>query len=180
MFDKDLGEEIEEEKIEIVYKKYDMLYIVPPMSPVEEIVKSPFVNNKGWMFVDSETLQSKKFPNVFGIGDLIGTPFGKTGGSVRKQALVLVANLIAFMNGKVMEIKYTGYTVCPLITKRGRVMLAEFGYDKEQIDKKEPVTKAMPMPILPIDPSQKRWMWWIFKVYLLPPMYWYGMLRGRA
>lgn len=180
VFDKDLGEEIEEEKIELVEKKYDMLHVVPPMSPVEEIVKSPFVNNKGWMFVDIETLQSKKFPNVFGIGDLIGTPFGKTGGSVRKQAPVLVANMIALMNGKAMEGKYNGYTVCPLITRRGRVMLAEFGYDKEQTDKKEPVTKAMPMPSFPIDPSQERWVWWIFKVYLLPPMYWYGMLRGRA
>ena len=47
VFDKDLGEEIEEEKIELVEKKYDLLHIVPPMSPVEEVVKSPFVNNKG-------------------------------------------------------------------------------------------------------------------------------------
>jgi sulfide:quinone oxidoreductase len=180
VFDKDLGEEIEEEKIELVEKKYDLLHIVPPMSPVAEIVKSPFVNNKGWMFVNEQTLQSKKFPNVFGIGDLIGTPFGKTGGSVRKQAPVLVQNMIALMNGKEMEGKYSGYTVCPLITRRGRVMLAEFGYDKAQVDAKEPITKAMAMPSFPLDPAQERWIWWILKVYLLPPMYWYGMLRGRA
>jgi sulfide:quinone oxidoreductase len=180
VFDKDLGADVEEEKIELVEKKYDLLHVTPPMSPVAEIVKSPFVNNKGWMFVDQETLQSKKFPNVFGIGDLIGTPFGKTGGSVRKQAPVLVENMIALMNGKEIAGKYNGYTVCPLITKRGKVMLAEFGYDKAQIDAKEPVTKAMAMPSFPLDPSQERWMWWIFKVYLLPPMYWYGMLRGRA
>ncbi len=180
VFDKDLGEEIEEEKIELVEMKYDLLHVVPPMSPVAEVVKSPLVNNKGWMFVDDQTLQSKKFPNVFGIGDLIGTPFGKTGGSVRKQAPVLVENMIALMNGKEMTGKYTGYTVCPLITRRGRVMLAEFGYDKEQVEKKEPITKAMPMPSFPLDPAQERWIWWIFKVYLLPPMYWYGMLRGRA
>jgi len=180
VFDKDLGEEVEEEKVELVEAKYDLIHITPPMSPVAEIVKSPFVNNKGWMFVDPQTLQSKKYPNVFGIGDLIGTPFGKTGGSVRKQAPVLVENMIALMNGKEMTGKYNGYTVCPLITRRGRVMLAEFGYDKAQIDAKEPVTKAMVMPSLPLDPAQERWIWWIFKVYLLPPMYWYGMLRGRA
>ncbi|HRF55876.1 MAG TPA: FAD/NAD(P)-binding oxidoreductase [Campylobacterales bacterium] len=180
IFDKDLGEEVEQEKIELIEKKYDMLHIVPPMSPVSEIVKSPFVNNKGWMFVDPQTLQSKKFPNVFGIGDLIGTPFGKTGGSVRKQAPVLVENMIALMNSKEMVGKYSGYTVCPLITKRGTVMLAEFGYDDKQIAAKEPVTKAMAMPSFPLDPSQERWIWWIFKVYLLPPMYWHGMLRGRA
>lgn len=180
VFDKDLNEEVEQEKIELIEKKYDMLHVVPPMSPVAEIVKSPFVNNKGWMFVDPQTLQSKKFPNVFGIGDLIGTPFGKTGGSVRKQAPVLVENMIALMNGKDMAGKYNGYTVCPLITKRGTVMLAEFGYDDKQVAAKEPVTKAMAMPSFPLDPSQERWIWWIFKVYLLPPMYWHGMLRGRA
>jgi sulfide:quinone oxidoreductase len=180
VFDKELKEEVEQEKIELVEMKYDLLHVVPPMSPVAEVVKSPLVNNKGWMWVDQETLQSKKYPNVFGLGDLIGTPFGKTGGSARKQAPVVVGNMIALMNGKEMAGKYNGYTVCPLITRRGRVMLAEFGYDKAQIDAKEPVTKAMVMPSLPLDPAQERWMWWIFKVYLLPPMYWYGMLRGRA
>jgi hypothetical protein len=46
VFDKDLGEEVEEEKIELVEKKYALLHVVPPMSPVVEIVKNPFLNNK--------------------------------------------------------------------------------------------------------------------------------------
>lgn len=180
VFDPDLKEEVEQEVVEKVEIKYDLLHVVPPMAPVEAVVKSPLANNKGWMFVDVETLQSKKFPNVFGAGDCIGTPFGKTGGSVRKQAPVIVTNMVALMNGKEMTGKYSGYTVCPLITQYGKVMLAEFGYDKEQIEKKEPVTKAMAMPSFPLDPAQERWIWWLMKVYLLPPMYWYGMLRGRA
>ena len=89
--------------------------------------------------------------------------------------------MVALMNGKEMTHKYNGYTVCPLITQYGKVMLAEFGYDADQIAKKEPVTKAMVMPTFPVlDPAKDRWMWWLMKVYLLPPMYWYGMLRGRA
>jgi len=181
VFDKDLNDTIDEDVKEKVEIKYDMLHVVPPMSPVDAVAKSSLANNKGWVFVDYETLLSKRYPNVFGIGDNIGTPFGKTGGSVRKQAPVLVANMISLMNGKEMTHKYNGYTVCPLITCYGKVMLAEFGYDKAQIDKKEPVTKAMAMPSFPIlDPAKDRWIWWLLKVYLLPPMYWYGMLRGRA
>ena len=180
VFDKDLGEELEEEKKELVEMKYDLLHVVPPMSPVEVVKSSPLANAKGWMHVDPQTLQSLKYPNVFGCGDLIGTPFGKTGGSVRKQAPVLVKNMVALMEAKEMEGKYTGYTVCPLITRRGRVMLAEFGYDQEQIDKKEPITKAMAMPSFPLDPAQERWIWWIMKVYMLKPMYFYGMLKGLA
>lgn len=180
VFDKDLGEEIEEEKKELIEEKYDLIHIVPPMSPVEVVRTSTLVNGKGWMHVDPQTLQSLKYPNVFGIGDLIGTPFGKTGGSVRKQAPVLVKNMVALMTGKEMEGKYTGYTVCPLITRRGRVLLAEFGYDKEQVEKKEPITKPMMMPSFPLDPAKERWIWWLMKVYLLKPMYWYGMLKGLA
>jgi sulfide:quinone oxidoreductase len=180
VFDPELKEEVEQEVVEKVEVKYDLLHVTPPMSPVEVVAKSPLANNKGWMHVNPETLISLKFPNVFGVGDNIGTPFGKTGGSVRKQAPVLVENMVALMNGKEMTAKYNGYTVCPLITQYGKVMLAEFGYDKEQIAKKEPITKAMAMPSFPLDPSKERWIWWLMKVYLLPPMYWHGMLRGRA
>lgn len=180
VFDKDIGEEIEQDKIDLVEMKYDLLHVVPPMSAVVEVAKSPLATGKGWMWVDDQTLQSKKYPNVFGMGDVVGVPFGKTGGSARKQAPVLVHNLIAIMNGKEADAKYNGYTVCPLITRRGRVMLAEFGYDKAQVDAKEPITKATPMPTIAfLDPAQERWIWWIMKVYMLEPMYWYGMLRGR-
>ena len=48
-------------------------------------------------------------------------------------------------------------------------MLAEFGYDME------------PTPTIPgLAVAEERWMWWIMKVYILEPMYFYGMLRGRA
>ena len=93
---------------------------------------------------------------------------GKTGGSVRKQYKVLVDNLIALMNGKKLEAKYAGYTVCPLITDIGTVMLAEFDWT------------VKPTPLLPLDPTVERWMWWLMKVHALKPMTMYGMLSGRA
>jgi sulfide:quinone oxidoreductase len=119
------------------------------------------------MKVDKNTLQHTTYKNIFGCGDTIGTPFGKTGGSVRKQAPVLVENMLALMTGKEPTAKYGGYTVCPLITSYGTVLLAEFDYDG-------------PKPSFPFDPAQERWIWWLLKVYLLQPMYWHGMLRGRA
>jgi sulfide:quinone oxidoreductase len=109
-----------------------------------------------------------KYPNVFCLGDVAAVPMGKTGGSVRKQAPVVAQNLISAMEGKELMAKYGGYTVCPLITGYGTVMLAEFDWSKQ------------PTPTLPLDPTVERWMWWIFKVYMLKPMYFYGMLRGRA
>ena len=92
----------------------------------------------------------------------------KTGGSVRKQYKVLVDNLISVMEGKEPTAKYAGYTVCPLITDIGKVMLAEFDWT------------AKPTPSFPLDPTQERYIWWLMKVYLLKPMTQYGMLSGKA
>ena len=76
--------------------------------------------------------------------------------------------MISSMEGKELEAKYYGYTVCPLITSIGTVMLAEFNWT------------AKPTPMVPLDPTQERWIWWLLKVYALKPMTVIGMLSGRA
>jgi sulfide:quinone oxidoreductase len=153
------------EKVEV---EFDFLHITPPMIAVEEIANSPVGSPKGWVPVDKESLQHVKFPNVFALGDIAAVPMGKTGGSARKQYKVVVDNLILAMEGKELTSKYGGYTVCPLITSLGTVMLAEFDWSKK------------PTPSFPLDPTQERWIWWLLKVYALKPMTQYGMLSGRA
>ena len=64
--------------------------------------------------------------------------------------------------------EYAGYTVCPLITSIGTVMLAEFNWTKK------------PTPMVPLDPTQERYIWWLLKFYLLKPMTIHGMLAGKA
>ncbi len=64
-----------------------------------------------------------KFVNVFPIGDCSGLPTSKTGAAVRKQAPVLVQNLIAAIQGEPLEAKYDGYTSCPLVTGYGKTCL---------------------------------------------------------
>jgi sulfide:quinone oxidoreductase len=138
------------------------------MIAAEEIANSPVGSPKGWVPVDKETLQHVKFPNVFALGDIAAVAMGKTGGSARKQYKVVVDNLISAMEGKELTSKYGGYTVCPLITSIGTVMLAEFDWSKK------------PTPSFPLDPTQERYIWWLLKVYALKPMTQYGMLSGRA
>jgi sulfide:quinone oxidoreductase len=103
------------------------------------------------------------------LGDVAGTPIGKTGGTVRKQAPIVVENMLNVMQGKKPTAKFDGYTVCPIITRYGKVMLAEFDYDLK------------PTPTIPgLAVEEERWMWWVMKVHILEPMYFYGMLRGLA
>ncbi len=152
-----------------IEKKFDFIHITPPMKAPDEIGKSKLGSKKGWIPVNKETLQHVKFNNVFCLGDVAAVPMGKTGGSARKQYKVVVDNLIATMEKKAaLPSAYAGYTVCPLITSIGTVMLAEFNWTKK------------PTPSFPLDPTQERWIWWLLKVYALKPMTIYGMLSGRA
>jgi len=155
-------------KREKVRVPYDMLHIAPANIAPREIGESDLGSSKGWIPVNKETLQHIRYLNVFSIGDVAQVPMGKTGGSVRKQYKVLVDNLIALMNDKKMEAKYAGYTVCPLITDIGTVMLAEFDWT------------VKPTPSFPLDPTVERWIFWLMKAYALKPMTMYGMLSGRA
>jgi sulfide:quinone oxidoreductase len=150
---------------------YDIMHVVPPMSAPkvvrDSVLASAEEGQKGWLEVDKFTLQHKRFPNVFGIGDVTGVPNSKTGAAIRKQAPVLAENVRSFLAGVPLPGKYDGYASCPLITEVGKVMLAEFGYDGKL------------MPTFPLDPTKERRLYWHLKKDLLPPMYWYGMLKGR-
>ncbi|MBN2870705.1 MAG: NAD(P)/FAD-dependent oxidoreductase [Campylobacterales bacterium] len=168
-YDEDLEEYDMIEKIDRVDVEYDFIHIVPPMSAPDAVVNSPLGWQKGsaqgWLEVDRETLQHRRYPNVFGIGDVCGIPLGKTGGSARHHGPILVSNLISVMEGTELKEKFDGYTVCPLKTQYGKIILAEFNYDGAA-------------PSFPLAVQEERWIWWAFDLYMLKPMYWYLMMRG--
>lgn len=167
--DYDMIPQIKQVKVE-----FDFLHVTPPMSAPDVVKNSPLSWKRGsasiggWVELKKETLQHTRYSNVFSLGDVAGIPMGKTGGSIRKQYGVVAQNLIDVMGGKSPTAKYDGYTVCPLTTDIGTVMLAEFNWSKK------------PTPSFPLDPTKERWIWWILKIYFLEPMYFHGMLKGRA
>ncbi|WP_170163427.1 NAD(P)/FAD-dependent oxidoreductase [Brevibacillus gelatini] len=152
---------------EQVTMAYDMIHVVPPMSAPDVIKKSPLADADGWLDVDKHTLQHTRFANVFGLGDCANLPTSKTGAAIRKQAPVVVHNLLAQINGKRDYRHYNGYTSCPLVTGYGKLILAEFDYEQ------------IPRETFPFDQSrERRSMYWL-KKEVLPVMYWHGMLKGR-
>ena len=173
-YDEDLEEYAMVTKHEKVEVKYDFMHVTPPMKAPDVVANSKVGSAKGWVPVNKETMQHVKFKNVWCLGDVAAVPMGKTGGSARKQYKVVVSNLIASMEGKSLTSKYDGYTVCPLITSIGTVMLAEFNWASKKTG------SGRNAAILPIDPTKERWIWWLLKVYALKPMTVIGMLGGRA
>ncbi len=148
-------------------KPFSMLHVTPPMSAPEVIKASPLAADTGWVSVDKETTQHTKYPNVFALGDCSNLPTSKTGAAIRKQAPVTADNVMAYLQKRELTSRYEGYTSCPLVTGYGRLVLAEFDYNKE------------PMESFPFDQSKERYSMYALKAYGLPRIYWHGMLRGR-
>jgi sulfide:quinone oxidoreductase len=128
----------------------------------------PLASKAGWIDVDKATLQHVRFPNVFALGDASSLPTSKTGAGIRKQAPVLVDNLLAAMAGRPLTARYDGYTSCPLVTGYGKLILAEFDYE------------GTPRETFPFDQSKERRSMYILKKHVLPKLYWHGMMRGRG
>ncbi|MEK6477871.1 FAD/NAD(P)-binding oxidoreductase [Catalinimonas sp. 4WD22] len=149
-------------------RSFDMIHITPPQSAPDFIKKSRLANEAGWLDLDKYTLQHAKYANIFGLGDASGTPNAKTGAAVRKQAPVLVENLLAVMAHKSPQGHYNGYGSCPLVTGKGRLVLAEFDYNNE------------PMESFPFDQAKERFSMYQLKRYVLPWLYWNKILKGTA
>lgn len=147
--------------------RYDMIHVTPRQSAPDFIKTSPLAAETGWVEVDPETLRHVRYGNVFSCGDCSSLPTSKTGAAIRKQAPVLVQNLVETMRSREATAVYDGYTSCPLVTGYGSLVLAEFGYDKQ------------PMESFPFDQAQERYSMYALKAYGLPRFYWHGMLRGR-
>ena len=157
---------------EDVTVSYDLLHVVPPMSAPDFIRRSAVALQdgplKGWMAVDHSTLQHPTYHNVFGLGDVIGTPNAKTGAAIRKQAPVVADNLLATIRRTALTHTYNGYGSCPLVTGRGKLILAEFNYKNEAT------------PSFPFDQAKERYDMYMLKRHGLPFMYWNLMLKGLA
>ena len=147
---------------------FDMLHVSPPQSPPEEIRSSPLVNAAGWVEVNQNSMQHVRYPNVFALGDVASTPNSKTAAAVRKQAPVVVGNILHLMGKTAVEGGYDGYASCPLTTAVGKAIMAEFIYGGK-------VT-----PTLPLNPAKERWVGWWIKVSFLPQLYWNYMLKGHV
>jgi sulfide:quinone oxidoreductase len=146
---------------------YEMIHVTPPQSAPDFVKNSPLANAAGWVDVDKHSLQHIKYANIFSLGDASSLPTGKTGAAIRKQAPILVQNLLSFMNKSTMTGSYNGYSSCPLITGRGKLILAEFDYDNN------------PQETFPFNQAKERWSMYILKRYILPYLYWTRILKGK-
>lgn len=146
-------------------REWDFIHVVPPMSAVPAVRNSPLADtNKypGYLEVDQYSMQHKRYPNVFGLGDTVGTPIGKTAASVKSQLPVVAENITALINDKPLTGRWNGYTSCPMILDVGHAMLWEFDYGMQ------PMT-ALPFQV--VDPLAISEVAWVMEKSLIRPVY---------
>ena len=155
---------------ETVETTFDMIHVTPPQGAPDFIRVSPLADAAGWVDVEPDTLRHRTFQNIWALGDVTNTPNAKSAGAARQQAPVVANNVLADMGRSTGLARYDGYGSCPIAVERGKVVLAEFGYEGRLL------------------PTFPKWLFngerpsraaWYLKEAILPPVYWKAMLRGR-
>jgi sulfide:quinone oxidoreductase len=157
----------EQNKDKEYWVDFDMIHVTPPQSAPDFVKNSPLANAAGWVDVDKNSLQHVKYANIFSLGDASSLPTSRTGAAIRKQAPVLVKNLLAIINGQTARASYNGYTSCPVLTGYGKLVLCEFDYNNQ------------PLETFPFDQSKERWSMYQLKTKVLPWLYWHKILPGK-
>jgi sulfide:quinone oxidoreductase len=147
---------------------FDLLVTVPVNKGAEMIAASNLGDEDGLNFVptDKQTLQSKRFENVFVIGDATNVPASKAGSVAHFQGEILVENILSFINNLPLEAKFDGHANCFIETGYGKAALIDFNYETEPLPGKFPWPVVGPMGLLKVTRANHfgklafRWIYW--------------------
>jgi NADPH-dependent 2,4-dienoyl-CoA reductase/sulfur reductase-like enzyme len=158
---------------------FDLLHVSPPMSGPDFLKNSSIANEQGFVLVNQNTLQSTKYPNIFALGDVAGTPNSKTVAAITAQAPVVVHNLQQELRGEPLNGVYNGYASCPLIVRQNKCILAEFGYGGKIMETFNWETGKFPYKLIGQDGRPQTYLFAWMKKDLFPFVYWNAWVKGR-
>jgi sulfide:quinone oxidoreductase len=152
---------------------FDLLVTVPVNMGADFIAKSNLGDELNYVPVDKGTFLSKKYQNIFALGDASDIPASKAG-SVAHFAIELFAeNFINYINNKEMTHQFDGHANCFIESGNGKGLLIDFNYVTEPLKGKFPLPLVGPFPLLKesrINHLGKLAFKWI---------YWNLLIKGR-
>ena len=96
------------------------------------------------MPVDKHTMQSKKYANVFAVGDAGDIPASKAGSVAHFAVEIFVDNFLELIEGRPMTASFDGHANCFIESGDGKGLLIDFNYDTEPLPGKFPLPKVGP------------------------------------
>ncbi|MBS1978743.1 MAG: NAD(P)/FAD-dependent oxidoreductase [Bacteroidetes bacterium] len=154
---------------------FDLLISVPVNKGDAMVERSSMGDEDGLNFIptDKFSLQSKKFQNVFVIGDTTNVPASKAGSVAHFEADILTDNVVKFINKEPMTATFDGHSNCFIETGHEKAALIDFNYDTEPLPGKFPFAAIGPMDLL--KPTHTNHLGKLFFRWV----YWHLLLTGK-
>ena len=151
---------------------FDVFITIPVNMGAEVIERSGMGDELNFIPTDKGTLQSKKWENVWVIGDAANVPTSKAGSVAHFMLDVLVENLLRHMEGLEPLPKFDGHANCFIESGFEKGILIDFNYDVEPLPGKYPLPGFGPFSLLK-ESSSNHWGKMMFRW-----MYWNILLKG--
>jgi sulfide:quinone oxidoreductase len=145
---------------------FDLLVTVPTNMGSEVIDRSGMGDELNFVPTDKHTLQSKKWENVWVIGDAADVPTSKAGSVAHFMLDILVENMLRHMEGFEPLPKFDGHANCFIESGFEKGILIDFNYDVEPLPGKFPLPGLGPFSLLKESAANHwgkmgfRWVYW--------------------
>ena len=110
---------------------FDCLVTIPVHKGDPLIGRSGLGDDMDFALTDKYTLQSKKFDNIFILGDAANLPTSKAGSVVHFSSEILLENIICAIESRPFTGKFDGHSNCYIETGFNKGALIDFNYDTE-------------------------------------------------
>lgn len=151
---------------------YDLLVTVPTNMGAEVIANSGMGNDLNFIPTHPKTLQSKKYDNIFIVGDATDLPSSKAGSVSHFEADILYENITRYIDGRLLKEDFDGHANCFIESGFGKGLLIDFNYDVEPLSGKYPLPGIGPFSLLQ-ETRMNHWGKMMFRW-----VYWNLLLKG--
>ncbi len=150
---------------------YDLLITIPVNKGAAVIGQSGMGDELNYVETDLHTLQSRKWPNVWVVGDASDVHTAKAGSVAHFMAEALVENLWHHIRGEPLPVQYDGHGNCFIESGFGKALLIDYSYTAEPLPGRFPLNWLGPFPLLKesaVNHWGKLWFRWFYWHLLLP------------
>jgi sulfide:quinone oxidoreductase len=152
---------------------YDLLVTIPVNMGADYVQRSGLGDELNHVPVDKHNFLSKKFDNIFALGDAAALPTSKAGAVAHFSAEVFMENFLLYIDGQEMMTKFDGHANCFIESGFGKGILIDFNYDVEPLPGKYPLPGIGPFSLLQ-ESEVNHWGKVMFRW-----MYWNILLKGK-
>ncbi|WP_156252546.1 type III sulfide quinone reductase, selenoprotein subtype [Pseudactinotalea terrae] len=145
---------------------FDLLVTIPLNMGADFVARSGLGDELNYVPVDQRTLLSKKYDNVFAVGDASDIPASKAGSVAHFSVEIFVDNFLEHIAGLPMSGAFDGHANCFVESGDGKALLIDFNYDTEPLPGKYPLPLVGPMDLLRETRTNHlgklafRWIYW--------------------